>query len=164
MGAPGPVLRQTGGDRPGGFPGDLIRSMEFNKEVFMKRTISLLVIFLFALSAVPLTFAERAAPANKVITLQISGMAPGASSKAEAIIRQLPGVAQVKASEEMGAMVIIYDPLKVKTEEFTAAMRQAGYLASFAKANYSCPKCKATYHRNGRCLICDVPLEEIKKG
>ncbi len=55
-------------------------------------------------------------------TLVIRGMTPGSGDKAQKKLEALPGIAQVKVSEEEGL------------EEFTRAMQSAGTLARFAEA------------------------------
>lgn len=94
-------------------------------------------------------------------TLVIRGMASGSGDKVQKALEALPGVAQVKVSEEEGLAVVVYDPAKVKTEEFTRAMQAAGYLATFAKANFRCPTCPATYAEAGQCIVDGSTLEAI---
>ena len=125
----------------------------------MKKLFGLLLILALGFFSVPAGAEEPAAQRVKVTTLQVAGMIPGSAPKVEAILRGIPGVTQVKANEDMKAAVIIYDPLKVKQEEFLPVLHKAGYLASFAKANYRCPQCKANYSKDGICILCNVPLE-----
>ena len=94
-------------------------------------------------------------------TLVITGMAPGSAEKVQKALEAVPGVAQVKVSEEAGLAVVVYDPAQVKTEEFTRAMQAAGYLATFAKANFRCPTCPATYAEAGKCIVDGSTLEAI---
>ena len=94
-------------------------------------------------------------------TLVITGMAPGSADKVQKALETVPGVAQVKVSEEAGLAVVVYDPAKTKTEEFTRAMQAAGYVATFAKANFRCPTCPATYAEGGKCIVDGSTLEAI---
>ena len=90
--------------------------------------IRLLVLSLFAGS---LTAAEVATV--QASTLVITGMAPGSANKVQKVLETLPGVIQVKVNEEEGLAVVVYDPARVTTEEFTRAMQSASNLATFAK-------------------------------
>lgn len=99
--------------------------------------------------------------AAQASTLVITGMAPGSGDKVQKALETLPGVSQVKVSEEEGLAVVIYDPSKAKAEEFTRAMQAAGYLATFAKANFHCPTCPATYAEAGECIVDGSTLEAV---
>ena len=72
--------------------------------------------------------------ALKVSTFVILGMTPGSGDKVRKELETLPGVIQVKVNEKEGLAVVVYDPARVKTEEFTHAMQSASDLATFAKA------------------------------
>lgn len=118
--------------------------------------VHLLAIALFWVSP---SAAEVSAP--QASTLVITGMAPGSADKVQKALEAVPGVAQVKVSEEEGLAVVVYDPSKAKAEEFTRAMQAAGYLATFAKANFRCPKCPATYAEAGECIVDGSTLEAL---
>ena len=95
------------------------------------------------------------------VTLLVQGMSAGTEMKIEGIRRNIPGVAQVKASSVVVAVVVVYDPARAKTEEFIDAVQQAGLIAKLADARYRCPQCKATYSKDGKCIVCNVVLEPI---
>ncbi len=122
----------------------------------MMAGLSLLAMVLFFVSP---SVAEVSAV--QASTLVITGMAPGSADKVQKALEALPGVAQVKVSEEEGLAVVVYDPAKVKAEEFTRAMQEAGYLATFAKANFRCPTCPATYAEAGECIVDGSTLEAL---
>ncbi len=94
-------------------------------------------------------------------TLVITGMAPGSAEKVKKTLEALPGVAQVKVSEEAGLAVVVYDPAQAKVEVFTRATQVAGYTATFAKANFRCPTCPATYAEGGECIVDGSTLEAV---
>ena len=94
-------------------------------------------------------------------TLVIQGMAPGSGEKVRKELEAVPGVAQVKVSEEKGLAVVVYDPAKTKTEDLSHAIQAAGYLSIFAKANFRCPTCPATYAEAGKCIVDGSTLEAI---
>ena len=113
-------------------------------------------------TGVPVSQAVEAS--TQVTALQIQGMAAGSAEKIEKLLGSLPGVTQVKVSEDLGVAVIVYDPVKAKADEFSNAIKNAGYLSTLAKANFRCPHCTATYAREGECIICRVPLEPVSQG
>ncbi len=129
----------------------------------MKKLVSLVIFSTIVLSVLPVAQAEQQV-ATRVATLQIPGLTAAKEAKVEQTLKVIPGVFQVKASSSIQGAVIVYDPLKVQKDQFIQRVKDAGYLASFAKANYRCPHCKATYERNGKCIVCDIPLEPIPKS
>ena len=94
-------------------------------------------------------------------TLVITGMVPGSADKVQKALEAVPGVAQVKVSEEEGLAVVVYDPARAKTEDLSHAIQAAGYLSIFAKANFRCPTCPATYAEAGKCIVDGSTLEAI---
>ena len=70
----------------------------------------------------------------------------------------ITGVQAVKASGEIEEAVAIFNPLKAAKDQFMKDLKAAGYLASFASANFACPHCGAKYSKDGNCIVCDVPL------
>ena len=99
-----------------------------------------------------------------VTTLQIEGIKPGSGQQLENLLKALPGVSQVKVSEELGIAVVVHDPVQSKLDDFTKAMRASGHLASQAKANFHCTHCPATYAKDGTCIVCGSELEPISQG
>lgn len=126
----------------------------------MKTLSVILAVLLLASPVVP----AQAIEGNQVTTLQVPGMTPGTQVRVEKTLQALPGVAQVKASAEIKAVVVVYDPMKVQSEQLIDAVKQAGFLATFAKANYRCPKCKASYEKKGSCIVDGAALEPVVKG
>ncbi len=114
--------------------------------------------------ALALSAATVVAQANQVVTLQVQGLSAGQEMKIENALSSIPGVAQVKASSAIGAVVVVYDPAKAETETFVNAVQRAGFLAKLAGANYRCPHCGAKFAENGNCIICDIPLEPVQKS
>lgn len=96
---------------------------------------------------------------TQVTVLDIQGMKAGSAAQVEKALTALPGVSTVKADEQAGVAVVIFDPVKVKMDELTQAVRQAGYLAQFADARFQCSHCGAKYSKDGTCIVCGVPLE-----
>jgi copper chaperone CopZ len=133
-----------------------MKQMEGNGMKQILVGIHLLALALFSVS--PSAAEVSTAQAS---TLVITGMAPGSADKVQKALEALPGVAQVKVSEEEGLAVVVYDPAKIKTEEFTRAMQEAGYLATFAKVNFRCPTCPATYAEAGECIVDGSTLEAL---
>lgn len=125
----------------------------------MKRAILGMYLLAVALFLASPSIAEVSAV--QASTLVITGMAPGSGDKVRKALEALPGVTQVKVSEEEGLAVVVYDPAKAKAEEFTRAMQTAGYLATFAKANFRCPTCPATYAEAGECIVDGSTLEAV---
>lgn len=101
---------------------------------------------------------------TQVTVLDIQGMKAGSAAQLEKVLSALPGVSTVKADEQAGVAVVVFDPAKVKTDELTQAVRQAGYLAQFADARFQCSHCGAKYSKDGTCIICGVPLEPATQG
>lgn len=124
------------------------------KQIIVGMQLLAMALFLVSPSVADVSAAQAS-------TLVITGMAPGSADKVRKALEALPGVAQVKVSEEEGLAVVIYDPAKAKAEEFTRAMQAAGYLATFAKANFRCPACPATYAEAGNCIVDGSTLEAI---
>lgn len=125
------------------------------------KTLSIILAALFVTAPV---IPARAVEGNQVATLQVPGMTPAAKVRVEKTLQALPGVAAVKASTEIQAVVVVYDPMKVQTEQLIDAVKQAGFLATFAKANYRCSKCAATYEKDGRCVVDGAALEPAVQG
>ncbi|MBI3311946.1 MAG: cation transporter [Candidatus Omnitrophica bacterium] len=105
-----------------------------------------------------LGLAEQAVQ-QQAVTLDIQGMKAGSAAQVEQLLGKMPGVSTVKASDERGEAVVVFDPAQAQQEQFTRAMQEAGYLATFADARFSCPHCGAKYSKDGQCIICDVPLQ-----
>ena len=124
----------------------------------MKQGMAALTFVGLALGAVTVL-----AQANQVVTLQVQGLSAGQEMKIENALSSIPGVAQVKASSAIGAVVVVYDPVKAQSDAFINAIQSAGFVAKLAKANYQCPHCSAKFAKVGKCIVCDVPLEPIKK-
>ena len=118
--------------------------------------VGILAAVLFLISPV---IAEESAV--RAATLEVAGMAPGSAAQVESALKALPGVSAVKVSEEAGIAVVVYDPAQVQQEEFTRAMQAAGFLATFAKANFRCPTCPATYAKDGNCVVDGSKLEAV---
>ena len=116
----------------------------------------------FGFAGIRVSSAEHAS--TQVTTFQVEGITPGSAQKIEKLLGALPGVAQVKVSEELGVAVVVYDPVKAKADEFSSAMKSSGYLSTLAKANFRCPHCTATYTEDGECIICNIPLEPVSQG
>ena len=127
-----------------------------------KMGVGFLAVVMFA-GATGFSLAE-AASQQQVVTLDVQGMKAGSAAQVERLLSKLPGVSAVKASEEVGVAVVVYDPAQVQQEEFSRAMQDAGYRATFASSKYSCPHCGAKYSKDGKCIICDVPLEPTQQG
>lgn len=124
---------------------------------------ALLAILLAAMCGAGVAGPVRAeSPA--VTTLQIEGIKPGSAANVEALLKALPGVTQVKVSEELGIAVVIYNPAQSQVDDFTAAMKEAGHLATQAKADFQCTHCPATYAQDGTCIVCGGELEPVAKG
>lgn len=96
---------------------------------------------------------------RQVMVLDIQGMKAGSAAQVGKALAALPGVLTVKADEQVGVAVVIFDPAKAKMDDLTQAVRQAGYLAQFASARFSCPHCGAKYSKDGTCIVCGVPLK-----
>lgn len=126
----------------------------------MKTLSIILVVLLLASPVIP----AQAVEGSQVTTLQVPGMTSATQVRVEKILQALPGVAAVKASAEIKAVVVVYDPMKVQSEQLINAIKQAGFLATFAKANYRCPKCKAGYEKKGRCIVDGAALEPVVTG
>ncbi len=127
----------------------------------MKKTaLALLAVFLMH---VPHVLAVE--PAVQVTTLQLPDMTTVEKvGEVEKTLGALPGVSAVKASSEIEAVVIVYDPVKASAEQFIESLKDSGYTATFAKANYRCPKCTATYSQDGDCIVDSTKLESIAQG
>ena len=125
------------------------------------KTLSVILAVLLLVSPV---IPAQAVEGNQVTTLQVPGITPATQVRVEKILQALPGVAGVKASAEIKAVVVVYDPMKVQSEQLINAIKQAGFLATFAKANYRCPKCKAGYEKKGRCIVDGTALESVVTG
>ena len=125
----------------------------------MKRMTAWMGVLAAALFLVSPVIAEE--PAVRAATLVVDGMALGSAAQVESSLKALPGVSQVKVSEEKGLAVVVYDPAQVQQEEFTRAMQAAGFLATFAKANFRCPTCPATYAEGGTCIVDGSTLEAV---
>ncbi len=125
----------------------------------MKRALACLSVLVIALSFVSPVLSEE--PAVQAATLVVDGLTAESVSQVEAALKALPGVSAVKVSEAAGLAVVVYDPAQVKQDEFTKAMQSAGYLATFAKANFRCPACPATYEEAGTCIVDGSTLEAI---
>ena len=64
----------------------------------------------------------------ETLTLNIKGMTCGGCVKSVSnVLQQLPGVASVNVSLEQNNAAINYDPSKVKTAQFKAAIEDAGF-------------------------------------
>ena len=122
----------------------------------MKRALVLLSVFALVLSVVPSAHAETAVSAS---TLVINGLAADSAPQVEAALKALPGVTAVKVNEAAGLAVVVYDPALVQQEQLTQAVQSAGYLATFAAANFRCPSCPATYAEAGTCIVDGSTLE-----
>lgn len=125
----------------------------------MKRALAGLSILALSLSAVSPVLSEE--PTVGASTLSVQGMGPGAGATVKKALETLPGVLQVVVSEEAGVAVVVYDPARIQSDEFTRAVEASGYLATFAKADYRCPTCPATYAEAGRCLVDGTELEAV---
>ena len=125
----------------------------------MKRMTSMVVLSVFALCA-----ASAFAQANQVATFQVQGLTPANEMQIENTLRSVPGVAQVKASSVVGAVVVVYDPAKAQSEALLNAVSAAGFLAKMADEKFQCPQCSAKYAEMGDCIVCSVPLEPIQKS
>jgi copper chaperone CopZ len=132
----------------------------------MTRQTALVALFGLLLCSPFSTLSIHAAePAIQVTTLQIPGMASSESEQqVEAALKGLDGVSAVKASATIESVVIVYDPVKTSAEEFIEKISDSGYLATFAKANFRCPKCTATYADAGDCIVDGTELEPIAAG
>ncbi len=102
-----------------------------------------------------------AVAASQVITLQIQGLAQEEAMDLEHGLGAVPGVSLVKVSSDLGVAVVVYDPVQVKPDLLSQKVQEAGHLASFAKANYKCPKCTAAYEKAGDCIVCHIPTEKV---
>ena len=125
----------------------------------MKRVMACLSVLVLALSAVPTVFSEEAS--MQAATLVMDRMPAGSSAQVESVLRDLPGVSLVKVDEAAGLAVVVYAPAQVQQEEFPRAMQSAGFLATFARANFRCTTCPATYAENGTCIVDGGALEAI---
>ena len=104
-------------------------------------------------------------PPVQVTTLQLPDLVtPEQAAEVENQLKELPGVTAVKASVAIEAVVVVYDPVKASADQFIDSLQETGYIATFAKANYRCPKCTATYSDDGNCIVDDTPLEPVGKA
>ncbi len=125
----------------------------------MKRALACLSVLVMVLSFVSPVLSEELAV--KAATLVVDGLPAGSTAQVEAALLALPGVSAVKVSEAAGLAVVVYDPAQVQQEEFTKAMQSAGFLATFAAANFKCPACPATYAEAGTCIVDGSALEAV---
>ena len=129
----------------------------------MKRVVIPLVLLALGVCFPRVSSAEQA-PQN-VATLQVQGMISADDQAAvEEAISAVPGVWQVKTNLNFEAAVVVYDPTKAKVQSFMDAVEDSGYLATLAQANFRCPKCTATYEKDGKCVVCDIPLEPVGRS
>ena len=125
----------------------------------MRRTSVALHFLMMALLLASPSLAETAK--IQATTLVIQGMTPGAGEKVRQELETVPGVSMAKVSESQGVAVVVYDPAKTQADQLTHAVEAAGYLAVFAKANFRCPTCGATYADAGECIVEGAKLESI---
>ncbi len=120
---------------------------------------------LLAVSLLHVPSASAVEPVVQVTTIQLPDMTTvEKADEVEKSLGTLPGVSAVKASSEIESVVIVFDPVKTSAEQFIESLKDSGYTATFAKANYRCPKCTATYAKDGNCIVDDTKLEPIAQG
>lgn len=133
----------------------------------MRKTTGFLVIasalFLWPYAAMAEQAVPQAVP-QAAVTLDLQGIREGSGERIQQALSSLEGVSLVKVDEAKGIALVVYDPVKARVEDFAKAVEQAGSLAKFADARFSCPHCGAKYSKEGRCIACDVSLSPVSEG